>query len=186
MTSASVSNMTVQVAASLSTASQNQNQTTKDDFMKVMTNVQDSKADVQAKSKDVGNNLTVAKKPSEIKQVESPTNNAEAATKVTQEVDEFAEDAKKLIADELGVSQEDVEKAMEVLGLTFLDLNDTTNLTKLVSELTGSVDNVSLLLSDSFSNIAAGMQELFQNLEKDTKFSLAEIKDVMSQVSLSS
>ena len=43
-----------------------------------------------------------------------------------------------------------LKKAMEDLGLQFLDRRDQSNLAALVTKLSGSEDSASLLVSDAF------------------------------------
>lgn len=69
---------------------------------------------------------------------------------VKDKTDAFAKDVKDAIKDELDVTDEQIEKAMEDLGLQFLDLTDQSNLAALVTKLSGSEDSASLLVSAAF------------------------------------
>lgn len=89
------------------------------------------------------------------------------------------EDVKEAIADELDVSVEEVEKVMEILGLTVLDLSDTNNLAQLVTELTGGSDAVSLVLSDSFAAIKDTVSTLVNEFVEESGLNLNDIKGIL-------
>lgn len=89
------------------------------------------------------------------------------------------EDVKEAIADELDVSVEEVEKVMEILGLTVLDLSDTNNLAQLVTELTGGSDAVALVLSDSFAAINDAVSTLVNEFVEESGLSLDDIKGIL-------
>ncbi len=75
----------------------------------------------------------------------------------------------KEIADEFEVSPEEVEKAMEVLGLSVYELFDPSNLKQLVLELEGGVDQAALLTDE---NLFAKLQNVL-NVAVDAKANLA-------------
>ena len=88
---------------------------------------------------------TVADKPENGQDTES--------TQVVEKVEAVAEEIKDVIKDELDITDEELEKAMETLGLTILDLFNPQSLAQLVTEITGETDSVALLMNDSFKNI---------------------------------
>lgn len=85
-------------------------------------------------------------------ETEKPTETAETVngqTEAVQEtVQETGEELVKDIAKELGVSEEDVIKAMEELGLSLYQLFDPANLTQLVLEVSGEQDAAALLTDE--------------------------------------
>lgn len=91
----------------------------------------------------------------------------------------YEDQIRQVLKDELGVSDEDITKAMETLGLGFLDLVNRQNLSILVQNLTG-MDVGTLFSSDTFQNIIQQVsiltEELCQNLgvTKEDLMSLAE------------
>lgn len=182
MTSANVSNMTMQVAVSTSAAGKADAQNQSSDFMQVMS--QSLQGDKQSDSsmpdmdkKDTS--LKVDRKPGEIKDAKKPEVDQETATKIMDEAEEFAEEVKDVISEELGVSEEAIEEAMEILGLTILDLTDKTNLAQLVSKLTNCESNVELLMNDNFVDIASHIRNLTEELLADTQCSVKELQTVL-------
>ena len=63
---------------------------------------------------------------------------------LNDKVNEAVQDVKDTIKDELDVSDEDIAKAMEVLGMTATDLLSVVKVTELVGELTGT-DAITLI-----------------------------------------
>lgn len=75
---------------------------------------------------------------------------------VTDTVKEVCEDIKVAIKEEFDVSDEDIKAAMELLGLTVLDLLSTAKVAELIEQLTGT-DALTLITNEdmmqSFNNI---------------------------------
>mgnify|MGYP004625158595 FL=1 len=75
---------------------------------------------------------------------------------VTDAVKEVCEDIKAAIKEEFDVSDEDIKAAMELLGLTVLDLLSTVKVAELIEQLTGT-DALTLITNEdmmqSFNNI---------------------------------
>lgn len=75
---------------------------------------------------------------------------------VTDTVKEVCEDIKAAIKEEFDVSDEDIKAAMELLGLTALDLLSTDKVAELIEQLTGT-DALTLITNEdmmqSFNNI---------------------------------
>lgn len=75
---------------------------------------------------------------------------------VTDTVKEVCEDIKDAIKEEFDVSDEDIKAAMELLGLTALDLLSTAKVAELIEQLTGT-DAITLITNEdmmqSFNNI---------------------------------
>lgn len=75
---------------------------------------------------------------------------------VTDTVKEVCEDIKDAIKEEFDVSDEDIKAAMELLGLTALDLLSTAKVAELIEQLTGT-DALTLITDEdmmqSFNNI---------------------------------
>ena len=80
--------------------------------------------------------------------------------------DAFETGVKEILKDELGVSDEQVEDAMSILGLQWMDLLNPASLSQLVTQLTGTEDACSLLMSEEFTNIMQNTEALVQNLSE--------------------
>lgn len=89
---------------------------------------------------------------SNISDVDSKADNKD----VTDTVKEVCEDIKDAIKEEFNVSDEDIKVAMELLGLTALDLLSTAKVAELIEQLTGT-DALTLITNEdmmqSFNNI---------------------------------
>ena len=88
---------------------------------------------------------------------------------IAEEVSKVIDEIKDKIKEDFSVSEEDIEKAMEVLGFTVQNLLNTTDLRSLVMELTETADSIELL-----TNV-----ELYEGLKEVT--TLAD--NLMNQVS---
>ena len=93
------------------------------------------------------------------------------------EVEEFEEAVKEVISEELHVSKEEIEAAMEELGLTYLDLLDNGNLASLVAKLT-NCDNINqLLCNEAFTNVLQQVNELGTELLADVQMTQEELME---------
>lgn len=101
---------------------------------------------------------------------------------VKDKTDAFAKDVKDAIKDELDVTDEQIEKAMEDLGLQFLDLTDQSNLAALVTKLSGSEDSASLLVSDAFPQIVLKVKDLAGGLQEDLGISMEDLQQMAELV----
>ena len=75
-------------------------------------------------------------------------------------LEEFAEDVKEVLKEELGVSEEDITEAMETLGLTFADLLNPNQLAALVMKLTGESNMGALFCREEFMTILHASESL--------------------------
>lgn len=187
MTSANVSNMTIQTATSKTSAGYGGKQESQSDFLQVMSSVSGKDRTISFMPKNEGRNMAdtamkVQTKPNEIKKPDSGIADGQVAEKVSDEVNDFSEKVKDVISEELDVSEEEIEDAMETLGLTFLDLTDVTNMTKLVSMLTNCEDKVSLLVNESFTNIVSNVENLAEALMDHTQMSLEDVQGMMNLI----
>ena len=97
----------------------------------------------------------------------SPTQKVEELQNQLEDTkDAFETGVKEILKDELGVSDEQVEDAMSILGLQWMDLLNPASLSQLVTQLTGTEDACSLLMSEEFTNIMQNTDALVQNLSE--------------------
>lgn len=184
MTSANVSNMTVQTATSRTSADYGSRQKIKDDFLQVMSSLQEDASEISSMSEltkkgTADTSMKVNAKPAEMKEADPKKAEAEVVKKVKEETETFSKEVKDVISEELDVTDEEIAEAMENLGLTFLDLTEVSNLTKLVSFLSNCENNVSLLVDESFTNIVSQMNELTQGLEEKLYMPVEEFKNIV-------
>ncbi len=101
---------------------------------------------------------------------------------VGDKTDAFAKDVKDVLKDELDVSDEQIEKAMEDLGLQFLDLTEQSNLAALVTKLSGNEDSASLLVCDAFPQIVLKVNDLVSGLQEDLGISVEGLQQMVDLV----
>jgi flagellar hook-length control protein FliK len=84
--------------------------------------------------------------------------------KVQDEVEQKGEELVKDIAEEMDVTPEKVEEAMEVLGLTMADLFQADNLKQLLLNLSGNTDEMSILTDET---LYGNLQTLLDTVNTD-------------------
>ena len=90
---------------------------------------------------------------------------------VTDTVKEVCEDIKDAIKEEFDVSDEDIKAAMELLGLTALDLLSTAKVAELIEQLTGT-DALTLITNED-------MMQSFNNIINVVNDANADIADML-------
>ena len=121
---------------------------------------------------------------------------AEASGKETESLDEekikdLAEEISEItnqivdkIKSEFEVTDEEIEEAMEVLGLTIADLTKPAELRNLLMELTGTTDSIELLtnveLYDSVKEVTDFASNLFTEVAKDFSLSTEQLTEMIN------
>lgn len=126
-----------------------------------------------------------------VENAEKPVDAVEAVNADTQSgqaeaVQEAGEELVKDIAGELGVSEEEVIRAMEELGLSFYQLFDPANLTQLVLNVSGE-QNAAVLLTDEglftkLQDVLKAAGEISDNLAKELNASPEELQNILKQL----
>lgn len=98
---------------------------------------------------------------------------------VRERLDKFAGDVKEVLKEELGVTDEQIEEAMEVLGLAFADLMNPNQLAALVMELTGGKDMSALLCNSEFLAVMQGVGVLTNELLGELGVSADELTEML-------
>ena len=113
----------------------------------------------------------------------SPTQKVEELQNQLEDTkDAFETGVKEILKDELGVSDEQVEDAMSILGLQWMDLLNPASLSQLVTQLTGTEDACSLLMSEEFTNIMQNTDALVQSLSETLGISKDELVALQNQL----
>ncbi len=102
--------------------------------------------------------------------------------RVKDAVEKFEKDVKDEIKKVLDVSDEDIEKAMEELSLSYIDLSDVSKLSMLFMKLSGISDQSELLLTDGFSELKNSVFELSSELYRATGLGMAELNAAQSMI----
>lgn len=87
-------------------------------------------------------------------------------SELNDKVNEAVQDVKDTIKDELDVSDEDIAKAMEVLGMTATDLLSVVKVTELVGELTGT-DAITLITDDDMLSRLTSVLDVVNAAQQD-------------------
>lgn len=124
-----------------------------------------------SKKTDVYDSANVMKENSKAaEQIEkSAQSNEQQPTEETlksaeEAVNETAEKVVEKVADTLGISKEEVEKAMETLGLTAVSLLEPANLTKLMMDLSGETDMLALTMNEE---LYMGIKDIVQMVQQE-------------------
>ncbi len=102
--------------------------------------------------------------------------------RVKDAVEKFEKDVKDEIKKVLDVSDEDIEKAMEELSLSYIDLSDVSKLSMLFMKLSGISDQSELLLTDGFSELKNSVFELSSELYRATGLGMVELNAAQSMI----
>lgn len=100
---------------------------------------------------------------------------------VKDQFDQFTEDVKEVLKDELGVSDEAIEAAMQTLGLQFQDLLNQNNLANLVAELTGADSVQQLLCSEQFVNVLQSVNDIGKDVLNALGMNLEEFQSAVAE-----
>lgn len=149
-----------------------------------------------AGTRDMKPSRTDAVKPAEdvekpAENVEKPADTMEAVKADTQSeqleaVQEAGEELVKDIAKELGVSEEEIVKVMEELGLSVYQLFDPSNLTQLVLNVSGEQDTAVLLTDEGLfaklQDVLKAAGEISGNLAEKLDIQPEEMQKVLEQL----
>jgi len=103
-------------------------------------------------------------------------------------VEKAAEETVKEVADALGLTKEEVEAAMEPLGLTALDLLNKTNLMQLMMNLSGETDMLALTTNEALyadvMEVVGSMSDKLAAIRDSFGLSGEQLQDCMEQLAL--
>ena len=100
---------------------------------------------------------------------------------VKDQFEQFTEDVKEVLKEELGVSDEAIEAAMQTLGLQFQDLLNQNNLANLVAELTGADSVQQLLCSEQFVNVLQSVNDIGKDVLNELGMNLEEFQSAVAE-----
>lgn len=94
------------------------------------------------------------------------TDKSKQDNKSDEKVNDVVQNVKDTIKEELDVSDEDIAKSMEVLGITDNDLLSVVKVTELVSALTGA-DSITLITDDDMSGKLTSVLDAVNTAQED-------------------
>lgn len=122
-----------------------------------------AKRSKSTKQTELSGRMKNGRKVSEAKGTESTTSPEEQA----KEIMDACQKMKNAVMETLQVSEEDVQQAMETLGLSMVSLLDPANLSQLVLTLSGETDASSLLTNESLFGELQSLNEIAGQLRQD-------------------
>jgi flagellar hook-length control protein FliK len=109
----------------------------------------------------------------DIRKSQEVTRSMDDATEASLE--NYNTDVKEVLKEELNVTDEQIAEAMSQLGLTYLNLTDSGQLSALVSELTEITDASELLCSTEFLDVMQQISELSESLLQELGITVEEL-----------
>ena len=122
------------------------------------------KTDVRDSANVMKENSKAADKIEKNAQTEKSHASEEDLNAAEDAVKETATEVVEKVADALGISKEEVEQAMETLGLTAVNLLDGTNLAKLMMNLSGETDMMALATNEE---LYMGIKDIMQSIQEE-------------------
>ena len=97
-------------------------------------------------------------------------------------VEEFADEVSQKVEELFGVSEGELQEAMEELGLSFVDLMNPANLAELMTKLTGQEDSLALLMNPDFQELMQDLEGFSAQLLQKLGMTAKEAADLMNQL----
>lgn len=101
-----------------------------------------------------------------------------------EELEQFSHDVTEVIANELGVSKEQVVAILEEMGMTSFDLLNPQNLADVVMQLQGITDKAQLLLNADFQNLMTQIGQMGNTLMKDLNLNVSQMNELVAKMEL--
>ena len=102
------------------------------------------------------------KSATETQTVTNETQGTEADTKLQESLNEAGKELMTQLADELGITEDDVVNAMQILGLMAVDLLNPANIAQMITQLSGQEETIDLITD---TDIYTSLQDLMEGAE---------------------
>ena len=195
MVSSAISGISQKGVSAISSISgrQNSQDSFGTDFSKVMNaslqNRNSGKTDSFGVSGNTAKGTAVVKQDNNVAKQDKTTvvNNYDTTTvnydNLKEDVAQAVSDIKNKIKETMDVSDEDIENAMEQLGIGIVDLLDPQSVTDLVIALSGNSDSLEFLTDASavanLEDIINTVDEVTQNLTETYNIDITSVKDIV-------
>ncbi len=136
------------------------------------TAVDSGSTDAQEHANALKDNSRAAEKVESCTKPEQKEISSQEAQTAKDAVEDTAGEVVEKVADTMSVTEEEVVQAMEMLGMTAVDLLDKTNLAQLMLQLSGESDSMALVTNETLYN---GMQEILQFISNE----LASVQEML-------
>lgn len=97
-------------------------------------------------------------------------------------LEDFEEGVINVVAEELGISEESVKEALEILGLTAFDLMNPQNVVQLAMQLTDENSPATLLTNPQFLDLMQGVGEISGQLMEDLGLAPEQMEELVAQM----
>lgn len=131
--------------------------------------------------KDIAKSMTSKTEVSQIDKSSNTNSVDQSVSNLEDDVAKVMNDVKEAIQDSLGISEEELVRTMEVLGLSMIDLLNPESLQQLVLATSGNDDILSFVTNEELSNTYSDLLETIQGIVNESNIPL----DVTSQVTKS-
>ncbi len=134
---------------------------------------------------EMSKNTTDSRKVTNVNNTEQPSK-TDSFEEQADEITKAADKMKNSIMETLDVSEEDLQEAMEILGMDMVSLLDPANLSQLVLTLSGETDPSSLLTNEALFQDLQSLQQmagdLTQELQQILSMTPEELTGAMADV----
>lgn len=138
---------------------------------------------VKVASSSVSNNNVKTTKETLSDKTDEPLNENEMKD-LAKEVEEVIGQIKDKIKENFEVTDEEIEEAMEVLGLAMVDLTNGADLRQVIMELTGTKDSIDLLtnveLYDGLKEVTALADDLMKNVSEQFSLTTEQLSEIIN------
>lgn len=100
----------------------------------------------------------------------------------SETLEQAEQDVVNAIAEEYGVSEEEINKLLEEMGLSVLDLLNPQNLVNFIVQLTGVASGEELLLDESFLSVMETLDNLAEGLMKELNVDMEGLQELIDQM----
>jgi len=97
-------------------------------------------------------------------------------------LEQVEEDVVNTICEEYGVSEEEIQKILDDMGLNVLDLLNPQNLVGFIVELTGVASNEELLMDQNFLQVMETLNHLAEGLMKELDVDVEGLQQIVDQM----
>lgn len=101
-----------------------------------------------------------------------------------EEIADFGKEVVEVIADTLGITLDEVEEAMEILGLTVFDMLNPENLSQVVMKLTGVTDSSQMIFSSQFQDILQDVTDSGKNLMAQMDITPNQLESLVAEMDI--
>ena len=108
----------------------------------------------------------------------------EKVEEASEVLEEAGEKIKDTLCNEYGVDEETIQKLLDDMGLTVLDLLNPQNLVTFIVQLTGAASEGDLLLDENFLRVMETLNHFAENLMNDLNVDMNGLQELVAQMDL--